>query len=700
MPVHPLTGNRFNSSDARDGRGLGDFGLTILEELETSYKVEIMPISKTQHTLVETQFEVESSNSGIALGYLIGDRVESGIVEPLRTARDSWIGCKGSLMLHLEEPPKNPRLFQVSDQSASTVGEMDSWVEGQWVWELRWRRDLFVWELNILESLHEILNHSTISTADDSWFWKHDPIGQYSVKSAFLAVSRATTDDVIFSVEEERLLLKVWKTLALSKVTVFSWQLLQDKLPTRQNILQRDIIGDASASTCVLCGLRSLSDAEKMLESGLAIRGCALTWLFMWYSSHPKPNWDSFTTALLWHFKAEWRPILPIEGEEEPTENGEISEQLEKEENQKKDEEEMQREKTNNLSTIPPKFTVSDLPPPKSPEPTPPESKSPKRSFFIRPPKLPVLKTPLEEVSALPPTQCPPSKPPDKVIPLFSSPPSKLLPPPKPPDACLLTIYSPLRHVSVPLPPAPPRPPPKPKYRSSANLQLLLAAVVGFYYEKMPDCNPKCVIKVFTLGVNTWRDIQCLPVVPLYWFSRLRNNGVHLNGTINWFAVRDYFCLNYGFCLKESGVTVEQFVIVSLDFSTETYTQLLLPRGFAKVPDNLPKIVVLMDCLYFCHDFDKTHFVIWQMKDFGVQESWTQLLKISYENFVKTVNLLPLNLSENGDRLILANYDDGDDEDEAFIYNCKNNKVEKIRITNKIIWELAKDYVESLVSTH
>ncbi|GAU35310.1 hypothetical protein TSUD_389350 [Trifolium subterraneum] len=113
------------------------------------------------------------------------------------------------------------KLFQVSDQSVSTVGEMGSWVESQWVRDLRWRRDLFVWELNILESFYEILNHSTISAADDSWFWKHDLTGQYSVKSAFLALSRATTDDVIFSVEEERLLPKVWKTLAPSKVASF-----------------------------------------------------------------------------------------------------------------------------------------------------------------------------------------------------------------------------------------------------------------------------------------------------------------------------------------------------------------------------------------------------------------------------------------------------------------------------------------------
>ncbi|MCI19651.1 putative ribonuclease H protein, partial [Trifolium medium] len=147
-----------------------------------------------------------------------------------------------------------------------TVGEMGSWVEGQWVWDLRWRKDLFVLELNLLDSLHEILNRSTISAADDSWFWKHDPIGQYSIKSAFLALSRSTTYELIFFEEEERLLPKVWKTFSPSKVAVFSWQLLQDKLPTRQNLWQRGVIGDASVSTCVLCGLEPKS-ADHLFSS-------------------------------------------------------------------------------------------------------------------------------------------------------------------------------------------------------------------------------------------------------------------------------------------------------------------------------------------------------------------------------------------------------------------------------------------------
>ncbi|PNX75998.1 hypothetical protein L195_g031943 [Trifolium pratense] len=109
-----------------------------------------------------------------------------------------------------------------------------------------------------------------ISTTDDSWFWKHDSSGLYSVNSAFLKLSSSTVDEVIFSVEEVRLLPKVWKTWTPSKVAVFSWQLLhdsstfdevifsveEDRLSTHRNLWKRGVIVDASASTCVIYGLR------------------------------------------------------------------------------------------------------------------------------------------------------------------------------------------------------------------------------------------------------------------------------------------------------------------------------------------------------------------------------------------------------------------------------------------------------------
>jgi hypothetical protein len=54
--------------------------------------------------------------------------------------------------------------------------------------------------------------------------------------------------------------------LAPSKVAVFSWQLLQDKLPTRQNLWLRGVIGDTNASSCVLCGV-GLESYDHLFDS-------------------------------------------------------------------------------------------------------------------------------------------------------------------------------------------------------------------------------------------------------------------------------------------------------------------------------------------------------------------------------------------------------------------------------------------------
>ncbi|GAU34406.1 hypothetical protein TSUD_217460 [Trifolium subterraneum] len=113
---------------------------------------------------------------------------------------------------------------------------MGRWVDGNWVWDLRWRRDIFVWELNLLKNLLDVLIRSPISGADDSWCWRHNPSGFFSIKSAYLFICQSISDEVFISKEELRLLPKFWKTWPPSKVAVFYWQLLQDRLPTRHNL--------------------------------------------------------------------------------------------------------------------------------------------------------------------------------------------------------------------------------------------------------------------------------------------------------------------------------------------------------------------------------------------------------------------------------------------------------------------------------
>lgn len=97
-------------------------------------------------------------------------------------------------------------------------------------------------------------------------------------------------------------------------------------------------------------------------------------------------------------------------------------------------------------------------------------------------------------------------------------------------------------------------------------------------------------------------------------------------------------------------------MIISLDLSKEAYSQLKIPPVSDKAPYQKQNLAVLMDSLCLSHDFNGTHFVIWQMKEYGVQDSWAKFLKFSYQNLLIDDELLlfPLCLSENDDILILA----------------------------------------------
>ncbi|RHN77099.1 hypothetical protein MtrunA17_Chr1g0151121 [Medicago truncatula] len=133
----------------------------------------------------------------------------------------------------------------------------------------------------------------------------------------------------------------------------------------------------------------------------------------------------------------------------------------------------------------------------------------------------------------------------------------------------------------------------------------------------------------------------------------------------------------------------------------------MVPRGFDKGPLYMPTISVLGGCLCFSYSYRQTNFCIWQMKKFGVEDSWTQLFKFSYHDLLidhDDFRLVPLFLSEDGDSLILQS----SLESQTILYNRRDNRAKRTEIiasrtaannrtSGYVYWDFAKDYVESLV---
>ncbi|XLS86054.1 hypothetical protein HN51_036220, partial [Arachis hypogaea] len=123
---------------------------------------------------------------------------------------------------------------------------------------------------------------------------------------------------------------------------------------------------------------------------------------------------------------------------------------------------------------------------------------------------------------------------------------------------------------------------------------------------------------------------------------------MYIGGTLNWLALRNM----QGAVYDSGAVTLDMLVIFSLELKSETYKQILLPNGIDELPSHKPSLNVWGNCLYLSHDYKRTHFIVWQMKEFGDENSWTQLLKISFQH-INVELLLPLFIRENGDIFVL-----------------------------------------------
>jgi hypothetical protein len=174
--------------------------------------------------------------------------------------RDVWIGGEP---LYL----KFPRLFSLSLQKDFFVGNL--WSEGRW--DFVWRRNLFQWEADSVNLLLDLLVNVSLSNDQDEWVWNLNPEEGFSVKSAYDSLS-GMGDITNLSEWELKIFSSIWISPAPAKVVAFSWQLLYDRLPTKDNLHSRGVIQHVSDLNCAWCGLASETSKHLFLHCNKSIR--------------------------------------------------------------------------------------------------------------------------------------------------------------------------------------------------------------------------------------------------------------------------------------------------------------------------------------------------------------------------------------------------------------------------------------------
>ncbi|GKV53510.1 hypothetical protein SLEP1_g60031 [Rubroshorea leprosula] len=172
--------------------------------------------------------------------------------------------------------------------------EMGSKTNGLWEWNLTWRRKLFEWEEEEAMELHNMIQRvQTSQGCMDSWEWTHSKDGQYSTKSAYAILAkeeREATEITTFS--------RIWNSVLPRKISAFNWQLLQDRIPTKMNLLTRGIIKDIQDCKCGICGEEEEDTKHLFLKCNM------VRWLWMacakWWGIKVKLEadcWNTFQVA-------------------------------------------------------------------------------------------------------------------------------------------------------------------------------------------------------------------------------------------------------------------------------------------------------------------------------------------------------------------------------------------------------------------
>lgn len=161
--------------------------------------------------------------------------LSKGVVRKLGNGRDIlfwneiWVG-EEKLSITFK------RLYNMTTTKDATIFDMSVWRDGSWNWKLHWRRDLFIWEQGLMESLLNILHNTQVQhDGCDSWVWLGDTSGIFSVHSAY----RIITENA--SMVDNRLYKALWNKDTPLRVAAFSWKALLDRIPTASNLQKRGV---------------------------------------------------------------------------------------------------------------------------------------------------------------------------------------------------------------------------------------------------------------------------------------------------------------------------------------------------------------------------------------------------------------------------------------------------------------------------
>lgn len=252
---------------------------------------------------------LESNSREVDMVFKQGFVVKVGSGDQTSFWEDRWCNSRSLKEIY-------PRLYSLSNNKLSTVREMCCGL-GEDRWALSFRRNLFVWEEDLVSHLYQLLEMVPIITnRNDELRWLWDSSGQFSVNSFYdkwetVAVPENPKSD-LFKL--------VWRNVCPFRIEVFAWLAVQEKIATRDCLLRRGILINRDNGVCPFCNSEMENPNHLLLQChfswsiwSLCIKwwGCQwvcpptlidlmLSWFSNCFRGVEKCIWESIFFAVIW----------------------------------------------------------------------------------------------------------------------------------------------------------------------------------------------------------------------------------------------------------------------------------------------------------------------------------------------------------------------------------------------------------------
>ncbi|GJV63851.1 RNA-directed DNA polymerase, eukaryota, reverse transcriptase zinc-binding domain protein [Tanacetum coccineum] len=182
-----------------------------------------------------------------------------------------------------------PRLYALESNKHCRVNERWTMLNGVWGGNWEWCSSPRGRTLDEVSELSRLIGNLVLtSEQQDGWRWKLNPNGKFTVNNLSKLIDIAILGSNVMSYKVD------WNRFVPKKVNICIWRAVNDRLPTRANLLLRGLT--ISSSLCPLCGLEEESIHHIILSCYVVSQFWSKFWKW-WHINHP-PNMSSISDVL------------------------------------------------------------------------------------------------------------------------------------------------------------------------------------------------------------------------------------------------------------------------------------------------------------------------------------------------------------------------------------------------------------------